>query len=613
MDESFAGQTAGAAVFLYNYMETLLQEYSMKKLLAVLLCLLILTGAVYAQDAGSGADSFTKREFVFYNGALDDLYSESFPLYFRNGVDDVPYVELESWMDLMIFLYRDWLKDSKYDLVFNAAGTDVAYVRENEYHMQFDFEKKTILFDDFNAFVHSSSDGSLLDLLNASGFTEAEESELFKLDMNLSFDRYGDEVLLNLADYDIDMVMQDGKYYIPLQTMTDILIAPVFRAMILFNGRELMIMTRRLMGRVSDGLTEYGETYYEGQTGERSPELIEFGYNELCFVMDNLYGLKEPHEISSFKQFFWQNGFDVDFKHANSTQADELINEIIDIHLDDLHSEFTHYSYLSGPKDVPERIGSASRKIDEMVYMYGKARSEFYEEGFFEGVNYDPYIYEEVGNTAYITFDSFSSSEAWVYYDAVENGGDLPLDTIGLIVYAHQRIYRDDSPIENVVIDLSNNTGGNVDAGIFLMAWILGDAPFSVKDTFTGALSTASYRADVNLDHRFNNGDVMDDKNVFVLISPVSFSCGNLVPAALKASDMVTILGRTSGGGSCIVQPLSTAWGTMFQISGPARMSFLKNGSFYDIDTGVTPDFVISRIRDFYDHESLTEFINNLY
>ena len=51
----------------------------------------------------------------------------------------------------------------------------------------------------------------------------------------------------------------------------------------------------------------------------------------------------------------------------------------------------------------------------------------------------------------------------------------------------------------------------------------------------------------------------------------------------------------------------------MFQISGSYRMSFLKNGSFYDIDTGVSPDYTISKPKNFYDLEALTEYINNLY
>jgi C-terminal processing protease CtpA/Prc len=129
----------------------------------------------------------------------------------------------------------------------------------------------------------------------------------------------------------------------------------------------------------------------------------------------------------------------------------------------------------------------------------------------------------------------------------------------------------------------------------------------------TGALSTSVYRADVNLDRRFDAQDTVEDKNLFCLISPMSFSCGNLVPAALKSSQKVTLLGKTSGGGSCVVQPLSTAWGTVFQISSSRRMSFLKNGSFYDIDQGVDPDYFINDSSNFYNRKALTAYINGLF
>ncbi len=581
----------------------------MNKFLAVFFVILLFTGSAFAQNSEPSSHEITERTYTFYNGFIDDKLEEPFPLYFMNGVDDVPYVELESWMELMIFLNRDWLKDPNYDLMFSAEGTDAAYVRENEYHMQFDFAEKTILFDDFNAFVHSSSEGSLLDILSASGFTEAGESELFQRNLEASYDRYGDEVKLNLSDYHIPMVMQDGNYYLPLQTMNDILVSPVLRAAILFNGECLMIINRELFGSVSRGLSELGELYYKAQPGERSRELAEFGYYELCFVLDNFYGLKEPHEITSFDQFFWQMGFDKEFIEDSAKEADDLLYRVIDYYLDDLHSKFIAYSHLAGEKEVDWTNGPATRKLEEAVNMYGRARAaadEFYADAE------NPIVYEEFGNTAFLVFDHFVNSSASVYYSAIENGEDLPLDTIGLVIRAHSMIYRDDSPIENVVIDLSNNLGGDVDAAIFLMGWILGDAPFSVKDTFTGALSTASYRADVNLDRKFNNGDVLDDKNIFVLVSPVSFSSGNLVPAAFKALDKVTLLGRTTGGGSCIIQPLSTAWGTFFQISGPQRMSFLKNGSFYDIDTGVAPDFTLLKPERYYDREWLTEYINEL-
>ena len=173
-------------------------------------------------------------------------------------------------------------------------------------------------------------------------------------------------------------------------------------------------------------------------------------------------------------------------------------------------------------------------------------------------------------------------------------------------------ITREGSPVENVVIDLSKNEGGVADAAVFVLAWFLGDASISIKNTFTGAMSTSVYRVDVNRDRVFDERDTVADRNLFCLISPVSFSCGNLVPCVFKESAKVTLLGRTSGGGSCSVMNVSTAWGTSFQISGKNRLSFLKNGSFYDIDRGADPDFVLLKPSQYYDRKSLTEYINSL-
>ena len=118
----------------------------------------------------------------------------------------------------------------------------------------------------------------------------------------------------------------------------------------------------------------------------------------------------------------------------------------------------------------------------------------------------------------------------------------------------------------------------------------------------------------LNLSHAiFDEKDTLQGKRLFCMTSSFSFSNGNLVPCMLKESGVVTMLGRTSGGGSCIVQPVSSAWGTVFQISGAQRMSFLKNGSFYDIDQGIDPDVYIDNIANFYDREALTDYIKNFF
>ena len=185
-------------------------------------------------------------------------------------------------------------------------------------------------------------------------------------------------------------------------------------------------------------------------------------------------------------------------------------------------------------------------------------------------------------------------------------------DTIGLIMKAHSQITRKDSPIENVVIDLSDNTGGISDTAAFTMAWFLGEASIGMRDTMTGATCSSVYRCDANRDRKFDEKDTVSDKNLFCLISPVSFSCGNLVPCMFKESGRVTLLGRPSAGGACIVQNASSAWGTAFRLSGTHQLSFMKNGSFYDIDRGADPDFVLTNPDKYYDRKSLTEYINGL-
>ena len=122
-----------------------------------------------------------------------------------------------------------------------------------------------------------------------------------------------------------------------------------------------------------------------------------------------------------------------------------------------------------------------------------------------------------------------------------------------------------------------------------------------------------SPKVDANLDGRYDEKDSLLDYNLYCLISPSSFSCGNLMPSVLKSSGRAKIIGEQSGGGACVVMPLSTADGTLLQISSPNRLSYMKNGSIYDIDQGVEPDYVIDKPEHFYDRAKLTDYINSLY
>ena len=578
---------------------------TMRKALCCFLALvMILSNAVSFAESGNAADQIDVERKVVpaYFGSMEA--ETELPIYLLDHVDDLPWITPEDLRELLVLFYGVYNNDQKYELEIKKEdnGNIVKLWRENGSFLEIDFNKDEIAFSDYDLFLHDSSESSQMDILSGSGFSESGEPELFSRLTFGSFERAGSVILLNLSDYSISLPFADGTGYIPLQLVSDFILSPQFSICAYYNKKALFFANNNLFGE-GEELTPLGEYYYSAQPCERSSALAEYGYHELCLALDCLYGLKEIHDIDSFDRILWETGYDDSLKSSNAQTADDALADFINFYLDDLHSGFMGFSWMNATKEANSYSGPANSWYDMTEEEYTSIRKRYLDD--------PPAAYLEVGNTAFITFDEFDNDDWSVYYEVLETDV-LPKDTIGLMIYAHQQIYRVDSPIENVVFDLSCNGGGMVDAALFIISWILGDTSFCIKNTFTGAMSNLMYRADVNLDRQFDWGDVLTDKNVFCLVSPLSFSCGNLLPAVFKNFQKATLIGRTTGGGSCTIMPLSTAWGSSFQISGFTRMSFFKNGSFYDIDQGIDPDIYLTHISTFYDREKLTELINGL-
>lgn len=574
----------------------------MKKLFCILLALLMVL-SMSAPALADESHSITSEVFPTYFDGVD--IGAPIALYFLNGEKDLPYLEVHDLCDLLNGLVGDGGVTVGFEIKTEEPVVTITRRheggRDDGTIVTFDFDKSEIRFMDYNLFTMPRSNSSILDMTGIKYINDKGESLVMQKVDRGTFDRYGDELVLPLADYGIELVYQpveDGLYLIPLQTFSDFFLAPTLSRCAFYNGQYI-----NLIGAIKPG----DELYYAAPTGERSEALAKFGYSELCMMLDYLYGLKEVHEIDSFAQLFHQVGFEGLLQGPEAAQADAAIYRLITDYFDDGHSKLYAFSYLTGSLDYEAPLGPSETKWNDQNELYTSARAKFYPDGI-PG-------YEEVGNTAYITFDEFTQPYADVeqYYQA-EDAADLDdSDTIALIMKAHAMINRENSPIENVVLDLSCNYGGTSYAAEFVIAWFLGEASVGVKDTMTGAVSASTYRCDANRDRQYDEGDTLAGKRLFCLSSPVSFSCGNLLPCALKASDMVTILGRTSGGGSCVVQNISSAWGTSFRISGSKRLSFIKNGSYYDIDRGTDPDFIITSPEKYYDRQDLTDYINSLY
>ena len=85
------------------------------------------------------------------------------------------------------------------------------------------------------------------------------------------------------------------------------------------------------------------------------------------------------------------------------------------------------------------------------------------------------------------------------------------------------------------------------------------------------------------------------------------------MPNVLRNSTTGRTVGMPTAGGTCLIMPISAEDGTLLQISGYRRFSYMKNGSVYDIDQGVETDYPITTIDRFYDRKKLTKYLNGLY
>ena len=195
----------------------------MKKLFALFLCLCLMAGTVpvMAENAAEteAAPQITMKTFPVYFKAVENVWRDDFPVYFLNGVEDMPFINLADWKDVLEFTYNeiDLTGEKKFDLTMEVRedGQAVNLTRETGYPMVVDFEAGTIEFLDYVAFVQPP----FLPYMEIGGIPTTMDGEPFLLQYTKDRNLYGHMTLINLKDYDIPMVMQDGKYLLPLQTL----------------------------------------------------------------------------------------------------------------------------------------------------------------------------------------------------------------------------------------------------------------------------------------------------------------------------------------------------------------------------------------------------------
>jgi len=557
--------------------------------------------------------NFVKQDLDIYYKTVDN--KETVEVYYKDDNNQIPYVSLDTYKDISNKIYNDGIgdyqEDIDYQLTTSYEKDKATLSRENGTNMIFDFTKNTIYFDNYDRFIAHSYDVSIQELPHTSCYDEnGNPIYIQRVEQKYVYTN-SDPITIDLNKYDIDIVYENNAYYIPLQTLSDLLINMQY-CNILYNTQAVYVIdyatTSAEKGDEPSGLLA---KYYEDKTAVRSKELIDYTYNELCLLLDNSYGLKQEHMINDFDTYLTNT------INQGKSLKEYLMSEdpydfelgmayLTNVDFNDLHSSYiTASSYAGNIGSNVIKQTTAGTGRSELLAVYSqlsKAKIAAYPDGMKQ--------YEEIGNTAFIYFNNFLVSDVDYY---TEEATIDAADSIGLLIYAYQQVYRENSPIENVVLDLSLNTGGYENALAYVCGMFTGEYTFSIVNPISNATSSSRYRIDANMDHEFTDEDWFYDKNLYCITSPVSFSCANICAAILKENTNVTMLGRRSGGGSNIVQVFTTASGGWYQSSGNKKVVRNHIGSFYNVDKGIEVDYRFDKIEDFYNRKDIVEFINSLH
>ena len=294
-------------------------------------------------------------------------------------------------------------------------------------------------------------------------------------------------------------------------------------------------------------------------------------------------------------------------KFFSSTKRDneEAVASVLDYELNDLHTGVVNSSIYHGNYNINVNTSSKMTNIKNSLSKLEKQ----YQANFSANTLIDPKTRTILGkiynDTVYLKLDEF------VYTTKTESvkNKDISNDTYTFMYVALNQL-KSYPYIKNVVIDLTQNTGGAVISGLELISFMTND---KIIWSFESLNQEYAYQ-EVSVDNDFD-GDLTDDDaftnyNYFIEISDVSFSCANLVPFIAKEYNYATIIGQTSSGGMGVVDYAVLPDGTYFQYSSSIKLNCHKNQeSGRSCEDGVEPDITIP-YNSLYDYLYIDTLIN---
>jgi len=508
----------------------------------------------------------TSTEYVVAN-------QEAVQVFFAdNGA--VPYIDVATFINLIdgaidsSIISVAPIGEDKLTIAYSVEFEDFdGTMVTEEYWALIDFTENTFTVNNFNFFENyvasTSSD-------YGEGLTYVDASYID-----------GQEVTIPLGFYNFDLLIHtegETTYYLMPLHVTNLLIAGNIYYDVYYNGEKLWgIDTFTISGPDEEGLALLEEIRTSSFNTLTAPRDVRWAtYNFLALSIDYFYGLRDKYEVSSYYEILSAHAKDI------ITGSDQFLYQKVfgvAYSLDDLHTSHVFTGYYEPPFDITLYLNDLGPKTIQ----------------FYEGY----WAMQDLLTLKFGSPDSLPESAV-----LIDNDKTAIIYLTGFTIDSPDafKAIMDSLPatVENVVIDLAYNTGGNLGAVLRIFGYMT-ENPIVYHSQNPADGAAVSYFIESSY--------VAYDYNWFIVTSSVTFSAANLMASMAKEQGIATVIGKNSSGGASSIGAIYSPDGSCLLISTNNVLSTYIDGEYYSIEDGIAVEYVMSNVTN---NSALISIINEV-